>query len=229
MPGEDNEAGGGQNENDRLVNNGGNNRNNNNMRGHNGNNRRGNNDRDDPVRRCCTMRFQIILLGFLLYFDFFNKIISLVIIFMNPYFDKEYGLGYSICLVPFIAALVLITMYMCSPDTKYSRCVVPWAFLIAGASSLLIGFWVVIYITEIYKEPYVKQPIEENQKTYYDEEDGTSQTRQRKNYTKESKSMYILWNTLFTFLNAGFYFCFFFLTKLWVDRHADIEGEAEDD
>ena len=45
----------------------------------------------------------------------------------------------------------------------------------------------------------------------------------KRDYYTQSKGSYILWNTLFTFINAGLYFCLFWLTKIWVDANASRE------
>ena len=102
------------------------------------------------------------MLGVLLIVDFSSHVLSLVGILMNKYFGGEYGTGYAICLAPYLAAIVLISIFICSRDSPKSRSFVPWAFLLAGISSLLIAFWVVIYISNIYPEKVVKIPKKSN-------------------------------------------------------------------
>ena len=164
--------------------------------------------------------------------DFANHVITLITIAMNKYFGGEYALGYAIILLIFLAAVVLISIFLCSRDSKYSRSVVPWAFLLAGISSLLLAFWVVIYITSIYDEKYVKIPRRGGGNGYDDEgeadpDEEPERVHHKRDYYRQSKSSYVLWNTIFTFINGGLYLCLFWLSKVWVDANAERE-EAQD-
>ena len=178
--------------------------------------------------RCCSVRCQMIILGCLIYFDFFNHVVSLITIFMNPYFGKEYGLVYAIILILYIPAIVLVSIFICSADSPWSRSVFPWGLLIAAVINLLLAGWIIIYITTIYDEPYIKNPITGRQETYSDEPDDRPERSSRKEYTKESKSMYLLWNTLFLFINGALFTCMFWISKLWVDKNAGRQ-EAQDE
>ena len=51
----------------------------------------------------------------------------------------------------------MVCYYLFTTDSRESRSVLPWAFLIAGVASVLIGIWVIVYICFVYpkNEVYV--------------------------------------------------------------------------
>ena len=78
----------------------------------------------------------------------------------NPYFDTYFGIVYAVILSLYLAAAILISMFLCggAGEDPKSRSYVPWAFLLAAISSLGIAIWIVTYISCLYDEPYVKIP-----------------------------------------------------------------------
>ena len=66
----------------------------------------------------------------------------------NDYFDqdKTYLRVYIFLLFGLIAALVLFLIYAICKDGRKTRALLPWSFLIAFVTSLLIAFWIIFYI-----------------------------------------------------------------------------------
>ena len=67
-------------------------------------------------------------------------------------FDTNYGLVYACLLIPYLAAIILLFVYLCGRDSPGTRKLIPWAVLIAGIVSLLLVFWVIIYIGFMYQK-----------------------------------------------------------------------------
>ena len=134
---------------------------------------------------------------------------------MNQYFGKEYALGFGLLIVPAIAGAILISVTICSPvDSHGVRKLAPIGLLLAAISCFLIGLWVIVYITAIYEEPYIKIPRREEshyEDDMYEDDYTTEKSPPKRDYYRQSKGSYILWNTLFTFVNGGLFLCLFFL------------------
>ena len=135
-----------------------------------------------------------------MFVDFVFKCFEVVEIFGNPYFGMEYGLVFSLCLLPYLAAILLLFVYICN-DTPFTRSVVPWAFLAAAIASILIAIWVIVYICGIYKEPMVRKPL-----NWGDE----AEDMDSGNYTVQKKASYVFWNTVLCFINFGLFLWAFF-------------------
>ena len=115
---------------------------------------------------------------------------------MNPYFDSIYGIVYAVLLIIFVVAVVLISIYLCSEDSPKARSFAPYAFLLGGIANIGVALWVVIYVSAIYEDDYIKSP--------------RANSLDNDSPKKESKGSYILWNSLFSFINGALYICLFF-------------------
>ena len=108
------------------------------------------------------------------------------------------------------------------------RAIAPYGVLLASITYFLLALWTIIYITSIYEEPYIKIPrndshmFSEDEELYYEDRTGKPAS-ERKPYYRMSKGSYILWNTLFDFINAALFLCLFFIIKCWVDENEDRE------
>ena len=118
-------------------------------------------------------------------------------------------------IVPSLVGAILISVTICSPvDSHGVRKLAPIGLLLAAISCFLIGLWVIVYITAIYEEPYIKIPRREEshyEDDMYEDDYTTEKSPPKRDYYRQSKGSYILWNTLFTFVNAGAFLCLFFL------------------
>ena len=81
-------------------------------------------------------------------------------IFQNPYFGVEFATVYICCLLILLTALILANVFIFSKDKPETRQLVPWIFILAAISSLAIILWICIYLVDIYKEPYIKVPLD---------------------------------------------------------------------
>ena len=103
--------------------------------------------------RCCgscTLKCMIITFCIFLIYQLFAELFELYKIGTNKYFEPIY-LWVSIGLVFIIfVAVILASYYLFAKDSRESRAVLPWAFLIAGIASILISLWVMYYIFFMY-------------------------------------------------------------------------------
>ena len=107
---------------------------------------------------CCSLKCGIILFGALVVLTFCVEVFNAAMILINEHFDKFFGIVYLIILIPYLVAVILQFYYWCSKDSKSSRAVLPWSFMIAGISSLLLAVWIIIYICILYKKDKVYTP-----------------------------------------------------------------------
>ena len=49
----------------------------------------------------------------------------------------------------------MVCFYLFAPDSKESRSVLPWAFLVAGIVGILVAVWVIVYIFVLYPKSEV--------------------------------------------------------------------------
>ena len=120
----------------------------------------------------------------LLILDFVLEILNVVAISQNDYFESTYMNGYLAVLGIFLVAVALAIIYLIVPDSKWSRELVPWAFIIASIASYLIVIWIVTYIGFMYpyNSVYVKKSEED---IYYSSGDSDDTPRTKKaHYSK---------------------------------------------
>ena len=180
------------------------------------------------------MRCQLVVFLVITFVLIFGWAIEIVKILMNPYFGYEYGLYYGVLIIPALVGAILIQVTICSKDTHKARRLAPWGFLLVAISSFLIGTWICVYIFYIYEEPYVKFPrtaTRYDYDDYYQEGPEDSKGTKRDHY-RISKSTYVLWSSLFDFINGGLFLCLFFFMKIWVDENEERRNaldEPDDD
>ena len=162
---------------------------------------------------CCSFKCQMIAIGILLIVDFVFKCWNFTGIVMNPYFDSIYGIVYAVFLIVFVVAVVFISIYLCSEDSPKSRSYAPYAFLLGGIANIGVALWIVVYVSVIYEDDYIKTPRSS------DPDDAPR---------KESKGSYNVWNSLFSFINGGLYIWLFFTTKAWVEENENNEAATNE-
>ena len=89
----------------------------------------------------------------LLIVDFSRDVIYLIIAFLNPYFAWIYGIVYGCLLIIFLAAVVLIFLYLFG--RKENQQYLTYGLLLASIAGILMSTWMIIYIVIIYPYPYV--------------------------------------------------------------------------
>ena len=82
--------------------------------------------------------------------DFLFECLHLYVIGTNKYFEPTYLYAYVFLVFVLFVAVVLVCYYLFFPDSKETRAVVPWAFLIAGIVGVLIALWIIVYILFMY-------------------------------------------------------------------------------
>ncbi len=82
--------------------------------------------------------------------NFFLECLNAYSFLDNENFDSIYGIVYLCILIPYLAAVILLFVYLCGRDSPGTRKLIPWAVLIVGIVSLLLVFWVIIYIGFMY-------------------------------------------------------------------------------
>ena len=140
----------------------------------------------------------------------------------NEYFDVYYGIVYVIFVVILLVAVCLMLYYWIAEDSKDSRAVVPWGFLLAGIANLLILIWVLVYILALYKKDkvYVPKTIDwgggESAAG-----DPDADEKKSSDYYKMTKGSYLLGHVVAPFFNAILFFTFWWTSRGWVERHAN--------
>ena len=109
---------------------------------------------------CCTTKCMIITGCAFVIYAFVAKIFTLYIIGTNKYFDPVYLWVYIFLVLALLVSVVGVCYYLFAQDSKETRAVVPWTFLIAAVASFLICIWIICYIFFIYEknEVYVTWP-----------------------------------------------------------------------
>ena len=102
----------------------------------------------------------IITIGAFVIYEFVAEVFQLYIIGTNKYFDPIYLWVFVALVLALLVSVILICYYLFARDSKDSRAVVPWAFLISAVASFLICLWIVYYIFFIYEknDVYVTWP-----------------------------------------------------------------------
>ena len=151
--------------------------------------------------------------------------VDLALIYDNEHFDsKAYPNFYLFLLIFTFVAIILWLVYLIAPDSKGTRSLVPWAFLLFAVSLIFIGIWCCIYI--FYKYP--DHPVYIRDWNYADMiEDGGGDSVNQPSYHTESKGWYIFWNGLLPIITGALYFWFYLKAVEWQGRHSDSD-RAED-
>ena len=166
----------------------------------------------------------IIIYALAVVADFGFECFNLFRISDNEYFDPLYFQLYLSLVILFGIAVCLILFYLVAPDSRGSRAVLPWAFLIAGITALLIGAWVITYFYAIYtksdKFVYVKSIDDDHTGPSNDENDNS---KVKPGYGKVRKEMYVLDHSLGSLITGVVLLFFYCTVKGWVDRHENQE------
>ena len=101
---------------------------------------------------CCSLKCFIIIYAIAVIVDFGFECFNLCKIQDNEYFHLIYFQVYLSLVILLGIAVCLILFYLVAPDSKGSRAVLPWAFLIAGIAALSIGAWIITYFYAIYSK-----------------------------------------------------------------------------
>ena len=96
-----------------------------------------------------------ITLAILAIVDFFFSCINLWTLYDNEYFDPIYPNVYAVLLIVLLVAVVLLLIYLIAPDSRGTRKILPYGYLVYGIGGILIGLWVIVYIAFIYKRDKV--------------------------------------------------------------------------
>ena len=163
---------------------------------------------------CFSLKCGFIFLACVAIWLFIFMCLNVILIYENEYFDRVYPTLIAVFLVINLCAIVLWVVYFVAEDSRGSRALVPWAFLAYSVGSLLITLWVVIYIFGMYKREKVFVRS-------WEEDDGTEPDSDGKkhNYTRVSKTTYVIeniWAPLIVSVTYGF---MFILAYNWEKRH----------
>ena len=85
----------------------------------------------------------------------------------NDYFEANYAVVYVLLLVLLFIAVVMAIIYLILDDSRDSRELVSWAFLLAAIANFLIVLWIVIYIAFIYDRTEVMVTSPEDNTNLY--------------------------------------------------------------
>ena len=109
-------------------------------------------EEDNSCCTCCSTKCQIIAVSVFVIIDFFGEVIRIVIVGLNKYFDPIYLWVYVALGVALLVSVVLVCYYLFARDSKESRAIVPWAFLISAVACFLIVCWIIYYIFFMYEK-----------------------------------------------------------------------------
>ena len=99
--------------------------------------------------------------------DFVMECVNCYFIGTNDYFEANFAVVFVLLLVLLFIAVVMAIIYLIMDDSRDSRELVSWAFLLAAIANFLITVWIIIYIAFIYdrQEVMVTSP-EDNTNLY---------------------------------------------------------------
>ena len=128
-------------------------------------------------------------------------------------FDQYYIYVYTVLVIPLVFASILVIVYLVQPDDHEGRKLIYVAFWIAFVADTLLGLWILIYIAFLYPDPEV----------WSIRFGSTPGPGEDPYYEKMSKLVYILWYSLFPWINAVQYLFAIIQTKIWLDLNKDYE------
>ena len=165
----------------------------------------------------------------MLIIDFCFEIFNVYLIYDNDFFDPIYGNVYVGILVIYFVAVVLLFIYLVANDSKGTRALVPWGFLIGAIANFLIVIWIITYIGFIYEEDkvYLKSNdssgmAKENQNSKKQSSDTDDpEAEKKRHYKTMSKPLYILDHIIGPLIAGLLFILEYVSTKTWVERHAN--------
>ena len=164
---------------------------------------------------CLSYKVGIFIFGIFLIIDFIIQILEVIFILTNEYFDNVFGMVYLLILIPLFVAVLMYMFFYCTKDSKSSRSIVPWTFLLAAFTSFFLVIWITVYICVIYNREKVYVNKWDNETTPSFDENETKSGK----YTKINKANYIVWHLVGPIIYFIAYSTFWFASKDWVDRH----------
>ena len=136
----------------------------------------------------------------------------------NDYFEANFAVVYVLLLVLLFIAAVMALIYLILDDSRDSRNLVCWAFLLAAIANFLFLLWVIIYIACIYDRSEVMVTSPEDNANLYGPKKGSK-------YQPQNKWIYITTHIVGPLL-AGLTFLFMYLaTRPWVEMKP-ADGES---
>jgi hypothetical protein len=168
---------------------------------------------------CMPLKVGIVVFGVVLILDLLIEALNFCIIITNGYFDKMFGLLYLTILLPLAFGAVAYIYYFSSRNRKGPRSWLPCANLLAFISSLLLIFWIIIYICVFYQRDEVfiskwDSNLNPNLETLED---------QKGKWQKQSKAAYVIWHIIPPVTFGLAFLLFYFTTADWVKRHENQE------
>ena len=111
-----------------------------------------------------------------------------------------------ILIIPFVVGSGLFFYYTCARDSPQTRALIPWFYVCATITIVLIFAWTLIYFGSMYEYDSIMKRIlfEENEK---------------RAYTRENKGwwyFFLVLTFLIDILYAGLYW---WITREWVEKH----------
>ena len=148
-----------------------------------------------------------MFLGLLLLFDWAIEVIFSEDLIHNEYFEPIYMQVYLGLLGIYAVALGLYLAYLVSKDGPCSRCLVPFAVLLAALVNFAIVTWIIVYIYKYYKydKVYVTTSYNEKQNKY--------------DYEEWSKEKYVTLHVIEPFVVGFIFLCSTCLAFKWWINH----------
>ena len=160
------------------------------------------------------MKCGVITIAIYIIIDLIVNCVKSYYIANNEYFDEPwdlYFLVFALCLLPQFIALMLVSLYLCQPDSEDSRRRLPLAVILAFATSVAVAIWITIYICLIYDSEDGMVWTGTGEKAKEDEEET--------NYEKMPRGKYLALMLFLPIINITFYFVSWLQTKDWVRRN----------
>ena len=164
---------------------------------------------------CYPLKCSILVMGILLMIILAIEIFNWVLIYNNEYFESIYGVVYLSILLIHLGSAVLMLLYFVMDDSQKSRSFVPWSFLLAAISEMLIAIWITVFIYCIYDKPKVYIFAFER----YDFSSPSGNDESKRKYIKENKNVYVYTHLILPICASVLFFIFFCVSSRWAQRH----------
>ena len=109
-------------------------------------------------------------------------------------------------IVPFIVGACLFFYYTCAKDSPETRALIPWFYVLAGISVVLVFIWAMIYYCTMYEGDSI------NKRILFEE-------REKYMYEKENKGWFFFMLVLIFLINLLFVGVYWYVTREWVEKH----------
>ena len=124
----------------------------------------------------------------------------------NKYIDPIYVNVSLILILPFIVGSCIFFYYTCAAESHSTRSLIPWFYVLAGISIVLIFAWTMIYFATMYETDSVMKRIlfEENEKRAYE---------------KENKGWFFFMLVLVFLIDIFYAGLYWYITTEWIEKH----------